>query len=569
MSRRSSRRPAARRLRPTWAVPLLVILAFGLSLAAWVGGTPAGHGPDEPANYLRAVGAGTGQWLGRPAQLPNIHFGGPAGQAQRNLWINRNSRSFAIPAGLTPDRFSCYNEAFTVKQPTTCVDRVAQDPRAQRRLSYVGTYQPFVYAVPGVVMAHMPDALSALYAGRAVLALLALVLLGGAVMSAWDSRTGALSLVGVLLAGSPMVLFLSATLGANGLEVTGALCVYAVVLRASRSGVRPRWLWPLGTFAVVATVLSRPTGLAWVLVAVVLAAAVTWQRSTHVPRPTPRDALRLARARLGWLALVGAAVAGSLAWNVTVQPSPALDLGLAARSLKYVPEDLYRMVREWVGDFGWDSVPLAPPASWLWLFLVLALLAAAAVISGVRARVVLGGTVVLVFGAVVALDVLVFRQTYFPVYGRYLLPIVVVIPLLAGELLVRRADRIRVRARRGIAVLVAVAVAGVQGLSLYTMDRRSAVGIDGPHNFLRAPAWTPPGGWAVYVALAVAGSVALVIAALIPGKDIGAGAIDPIDVDRRKDDSADRPVEPGQLAYSLGTGPGGQRSDEVGAQGRQ
>lgn len=46
--------------------PLLVLIALGLLLVAWVGSNPPGFGPDEQVHQVKAIGAGTGQWRGDP-----------------------------------------------------------------------------------------------------------------------------------------------------------------------------------------------------------------------------------------------------------------------------------------------------------------------------------------------------------------------------------------------------------------------------------------------------------------------------------------------------------------------
>jgi hypothetical protein len=82
---------------------LLLVVGFGLLIAAWVGGNAPGFGPDEPAHFVKEVGAGSGQWLGTPGRLSNPTFGGGRpGREERIAWINQNSRVFRLPVGLDP-----------------------------------------------------------------------------------------------------------------------------------------------------------------------------------------------------------------------------------------------------------------------------------------------------------------------------------------------------------------------------------------------------------------------------------------------------------------------------------
>ncbi|MCM3924838.1 DUF2142 domain-containing protein, partial [Frankia sp. AiPs1] len=165
---------------------LLLVAAFGLLLAAWVGSNAPGFGPDEPANFVKEVGAGTGQWSGTPGQLAHPAFGAQPGAPERIDWINRNSRVFRLPTGLDPGRAGFPCNLFRNWLSVSCLDRPHPRPTATRALSYVGTYEPYVYAVPGAAMARTHTALGALYIGRAVTAALVAGLLAVAVAAAWS-----------------------------------------------------------------------------------------------------------------------------------------------------------------------------------------------------------------------------------------------------------------------------------------------------------------------------------------------------------------------------------------------
>lgn len=509
--------------------PNLLLLAFVLLLGAWVGADAPGNAPDEPANYLKAIGAGTGQGLGQEQELPEYLFGDGAAGASRAEWISENSRSFLIPAGLIPDPFNCYNEAFLLQAPTTCTERVRPNPGEGRQVSYVGTYPPYVFAVPGVVMAHMPGAVSALYAGRFVLGFLTALLLAIAVRASWSVRAGPVSLLGTALAVSPMVLFLGTSLGANGIEAVGALALFTVVLRSARPDP-PRWLWPAGFAAAAASVLARPTGLLWLVLALMLAAAL------HGARPLVRAAVR-GRGRL-WSALTVVPVVAAFVWDRLVQPHPAIDWHLVRESLTSVPADLRRITVEWVGVFGWASLRMTPWVYRIWLLLV-AVLVLSAVLLGrtLRERLLAPGVAVVSVVLVGVIDLLVFRQTYFPVYGRYTLPLGVLVPLVAGHVVVQRltggdvgvatASAPRGPRWEGIARVaprvVLPVLALVQLCGIWTSARRAAVSVYGPAWFFGKSQFAPPGGWGPWLVLALAGTVLLALAGW--GAPGGSGAV--------------------------------------------
>jgi hypothetical protein len=68
---------------------------------------------------------------------------------------------------------------------------------------------------------------------------------------------------------------------------------------------------------------------------------------------------------------------------------------------------------------------------------------------------------------------------------------------------------------RADALLIGVAVVGVQLLALWENARRYAVGTGGPLNVLDSARWAPPGGWQPWLVLAAAGGL-LVLLALVP-----------------------------------------------------
>lgn len=499
------------RLRRLLSAPTLMLVALVLLLGAWVGANAPGNGPDEPANYIKAIGAGTGSGLGREGRLPKAAFGTDPTAAFRVDWINANSRGFQLDAGLTPERFTCYNEAFLVEDPTTCTTRVPQSQRASEWISYVGTYPPFVFAVPGVVMAQMPDALTALYVGRAVLGALTAGLLALAVLASWSRRAGPVSLIGPALALSPMVLFLGTTLGANGVEIAGALALFAVVLRSAREDA-PRWLWPAGFASAAATVLARPTGLLWLALAVGLGLVL------HGIRPSVA-AVRRGRG-LGWGLATLVVTVPALLWDRLIQPHPSLDLALVRRSVAELPEDIRRIASEWVGVFGWASVKMTPWATRLWFLLILLLLIAAVALGrNLREKMLAPAAVVAALLLVAALDLFIFRQTRFPVYGRYTLPLGALVPLVAGHVVAVRADALPALARRLAPLVGLPLVALVHLIGLWTSARRAAVSIDGPIWFFGESQFTPPGGWEPWFAFAVVGTIALAASGLLRPDD--------------------------------------------------
>jgi hypothetical protein len=103
------------------------------------------------------------------------------------------------------------------------------------------------------------------------------------------------------------------------------------------------------------------------------------------------------------------------------------------------------------------------------------------------------------------------RQTGFGLQGRYVLPLLVVVPLIAGELIRAHAAALGERLHRALLVGVPTTVAAVHLLAFYWAARRAAVGTDGPLVFLES-GWSPPLGWVTWLLVATAGSALLVLA---------------------------------------------------------
>ena len=114
-----------------------------------------------------------------------------------------------------------------------------------------------------------------------------------------------------------------------------------------------------------------------------------------------------------------------------------------------------------------------------------------------------------------------YRHTGFDLQGRQLLPLVVAVPLIAGEVIWRRREALGPRVGVRLFALAAVATAVVQLVAWWTYARRSAVGTSGSLFFLDAAKWSPPGGWPLWVALAAAGAASVALAGLAAARSRG------------------------------------------------
>ena len=121
-----------------------------------------------------------------------------------------------------------------------------------------------------------------------------------------------------------------------------------------------------------------------------------------------------------------------------------------------------------------------------------------------------------------AFSVILVVGTTFDVQGRHILPLAVMVPLLAGEILARRGDRLPVwlvgrDGRRGAWAFAALAcgVGLFQLFAWYWNAHRQGVGVLGKYRFFNRAECYPPGGWQLWAVLVVLGAALLVLPALL------------------------------------------------------
>jgi predicted membrane protein DUF2142 len=495
------------------AATTLIVLAYSLLIVSWVYANPPPAAPDELHHYLRAVAIGHGQLLGKPGgregALNIVGNSPPPGYSQRDYqlalkWVAQNTRQVRVPPGLMPGWFRCSQANPYVSAGCLNTSPPLQTPTDQ--FIATATYQPLPYLLPALEsrLSLSPDQLDRLM--RLTKAFLCVVLLTVAAAAVLEPGTGMLPFVGLVVALSPMEVFLASSLNPSGLEIAGSIALAATLLRIARPADPPGWVWwALGGSGFVLA-LSRTPAPLWIVLDLAVFIGLVGLKPA-------RDLFR--RHRRSATFALGALAAGIILnrlWEALYGPTLTVDPTPISNSLAAGWRQLPGVLMQEVGQFDYLEFSLPSIAYTAWDAVVVALCSIAFVIGSRRERVVLAATLAVALALPVVLVASVMRFTGFGLQGRYVLPFAVVVPLVAGEILVRQWSRLVVLGAQRMFVPFAVAIAGLQLVGWWANAHRFAVGLGGPRWFFPVAQWHPPGGWWPWFLVAVAGSLLLAAA---------------------------------------------------------
>jgi hypothetical protein len=476
---------------------LLVALGFALLLAAWVVASQPFSAPDEGSHYLRALSIANGHLLG-----PKIPYPTPLIPAQR-AFVNQDTRAVLVPAVLGPNVTRCIDGRPNVSG--SCVEA-----------SPTGDYYPPAYLLPALAIKVSNRTDTALWLGRALSTALCFVFVALSVALLWDGS--AWSLLGLLAAITPMVLFISSVLNPSGLDTVASVAFASAGIRIGRGPDRVRpWIWIAFVLSGALTALSFQAGPAFLVADLVVVAALAGsgrlgdlRRSQR--RPLVTAGLILLAALVLWF--VYARVSGASHSQFGVSPF--------FHSLRVGLHQLGPVLRDAIGTFSTLTVHLPAAVCWVWWLLVLAGVAAALWLGSRRERVLMILVLLLALAFPVLAYAWFYRHSGFPMQGRQVLPVLVLIPLTAGELIRRHRDRIAFRARAWVLAVPIGVIAILQGYAWW-YDARKAAGAPATLRFYAHAAWSPPLGWIPWIVVAALGVLALLafsaVATLGPGRD--------------------------------------------------
>jgi hypothetical protein len=486
--------------------PWLLLAAWGLLLVAWVVGNPPFAAPDETDHYIRAVGISEGHLIG--IADPGARVGATPRQIH---WTAQAARIVMLPAGLDPTEYGC--DLGPGLRSAACQNTADPHPPATSLVTTVGNYQPFPYLLPAAVLRAGDSPASALRLARLAVVLMTFALLAIALFALYDASAPLPSLLGLVLVVTPMVLFCGASLNGSATEIAGALAFFACLMRLARPGRPARRWWVLTALSGATLALSRSVSPFWLVLALLVALA--WSGARPFAARWGREWGGRAAA-----AFLLVAVAVNRIWEALYGSHTLVDLSQLHAGLVAGAHEWWTALPDLVGKFGYLDVklPLVVPVAWL--ALIGALIAAAAAVSGRRDRILLAVVLLAALVGPVVFYAVVLRPIDFGLQGRHVLPIVVALPLLAGEALYRRRDRADPRRLARFAVVALLAVAVMQPIAWYVNARIYAVGGAGPTWFLAHPAWSPPGGWWPWLITAVLGGSCLAAISLSAAADL-------------------------------------------------
>jgi hypothetical protein len=458
----------------------LVFIGTALIQAAWILAVPPYRAIDEFDHAYRAAGVAQGQWV------------------LEETVSNGRGLAVAVPLSMVKAaEEQCDALGYTTYG--NCHPVEFRDDGTVVVATSAGTYNPLYYAFIGYV-AKPFDGATADYVMRSASALACALGIALAALCLGLMRAGPWARMGLAVAMTPTLLFTSVLPAPNSVEIVAAMvtwCALLAVFSAQLSAQTERRLvWVAGIAAVV-TVIPRQLGPLWLaLIAVLLLLFVGPRRLQAV------FLQHRAPVVLGTLA-VAAATAGTVAWSAFsgFYGEPG-DAPANAEEYKLRPVWLIAWTLQIIGAFPFRDTP-APPLVYAMYLLILVPFLGVAVLRGrgwPRLALLLGVLSLFVMP-------LLLTKATIDIYGliwqgRYQLPVVVGLGLMAGSLIDGRASG---KLSFDVGMTLAALYAASHAWSVLSVQRfesnRTDVGLD--------PAWvTAPGP--VLVVMSFVGAAVLV-----------------------------------------------------------
>jgi hypothetical protein len=403
-SRRDGRRLWA------WAFAGLFLL-----LGAWAVAAPYSGFPDEQDHILRAYGVVTGQIVLTPAEAAN--GGGAFVNAPRSLVIAQ-----------------CWQ--FHSDVPASCAAEPGGDETVERAATAAGRYFPVYYALVGAPLAIAPNWTGVLLA-RLISAGLCAFLLANALVDVIRWSRHRVVVAGYLVATTPMVAQMGGSVNPSGLELAAGVALFSsaiCLLFVAEARRNATLLWHLGV-AGLALATLRMLGPLWLLLAV-LALLLPWRRATLAD-------LWGWRALRGWVLGVVAATVLAVVWTFvskSTDANPYFSNGQPLSPFNIAWTEIQRWsdyISEMIGVTSWLDAKMPGVAYVAWTALAGAVVIWGYLLADRAGRLRLFGLAVAGIAVPLAITVATANTFGFITQGRYLLPVLVGLPLLASLLIDR------------------------------------------------------------------------------------------------------------------------------------
>jgi len=460
-------RPARLRFWPVWWATFVSFVAVGV---VWNLAQPLLSGADEPVHFLEAEAVWTGQILPKVVAAPTLPM----------------KVGVLHVRALSHDDVDCYNHH--ADRPASCAGTFRVSARAETTTSYIGREPPLPAFLNGLPVFLAPGP-AGLVMGRILDAVISSACLATALAYAALRRRPFLA-VGIVVAFVPCALAETGVLGSSQLEVGAAVLVWTLVA-VLLDGERPtRPFVTLLTVSAAALALARPISFVWLALAG-LALLVGSHRRRLV------GLLRARPVRVG-LPVVVAAVAVGVGWYflATAPDNPAFParlhhlpgttLGDLSVVLRGVRTDWLEMLGQTGGDYSgpWGT-------ALLWTALIGLVVGLGLLWSSRRRVVVVVGLIVVFLALPTAVKTVELPHLWLFWHGRYDIPTLSGVVIVAAAALDRVAGRVNELGRLPTAV---VTLAGLGQIAEFVGAlRRFTVGEDGsldPLVWYRG--WHPP-----------------------------------------------------------------------------
>jgi hypothetical protein len=481
------------RLGSSPALTFLVLWAATAALGlAWAASTPMAASPDEPAHIIKAAAVVRGEWVGTPTERAGF-------------------TEVEVPSSVAA-AWSWTCTAYEESVPASCQGSFRNGSELVAVETSAGLYNPAYYLLVGAPTLLTDDPRVAVYAMRALTAIICGFFLAAAAVTLLSMTRSVTALVAILAVLTPTTAFLAGSVNPNAVEVSTAAALLAALLALVR---RPDGAIPVPQLVLVGAsgvLLANTRGLSPLWMAAIAVIAIIAAR--------PGRLIELLRSWRVWVTLIVLALGAGFAvlWLVlsdtlgnmgtftgagAVSPARAFTVMLLERS---TDEGL-------VALFGWLDTRGPTIAYALWGFLALAVVFAALVAARGRLLWAALAAVAAFLVLPAAVQAASIGSSGYIWQGRYSLAIYAVVIITAAVAATANGPSEPAFSTLRGHLVIGLSVAAVSAFTVLWTIRRYALGGGGWWGDLIAqPRWLPPLGWWPWPLLAFLAVSAVVVA---------------------------------------------------------